>query len=238
MCLTLKTLRIAQITRVDRENVLQTTFAELESIEDFCMTFEVDFIGDVAKDYGGSRKEWIRLVNSAMKEKYFDNGLREFLADDYYYIRVMMGIALLQNGQLPTILPLDIIDSLIQPSTSICVANLQKGLNKFELIRIFQTIPRLLHLLRPSNTCLTARILIQLFNPVFAPEGPTAHSKEKEVYGLFVKYIRQVASGRQPSVTLSSILIFVTGAAEEPVLGFTKQPTITFVNGHANDQVN
>ena len=73
---------------------------------------------------------------------------------------------------------------------------------------------------------------------MFAPEGSTAYSKEKEVYGLFVKYIRQVASGRRPPVTLSSILIFVTGAAEEPVLGFTKQPTITFVNGHANDQVN
>ena len=65
------------------------------------------------------------------------------------------------------------------------------------------------------------------------PEGSTAYSKEKEVYGLFVKYIRQVASGGRPPVTLSSILIFVTGAAEEPVLGFTKQPTITFVNGHA-----
>lgn len=68
--------------------------------------------------------------------------------------------------------------------------------------------------------------------------GSTAYSKEKEVYGLFVKYIRQVASGRRPPVTLSSILIFVTSAAEEPVLGFTMQPTITFVNGHANDQVN
>ena len=75
---------------VDRENVLQTTFAELEAIEDFCMTFEVDFMGEVAKDYGGPRKEWIRLVNSAMKEKYFDKGLREFLADDYYYVGVMM----------------------------------------------------------------------------------------------------------------------------------------------------
>ena len=51
---------------VHRENVLQTTFAELESIEDFCMTFEVDFIGEVAKDFGGPRKEWIRLVNSCL----------------------------------------------------------------------------------------------------------------------------------------------------------------------------
>ena len=202
------------------------------------MTFEVDFIGEIAKDYGGPRKEWICRVNSAMKEKYFDNGRREFLADDYYYRGVMMGIALLQNGQLLTILPLDIIDSLIQPSTSICVANLQKGLNKFGLKRIFQSKSILLHLLRPSNTCLTARIFIQLFNLVFPTEGSTAYSKEKEVYGLFVKYIRQVASGRRPPVTLSSILIFVTGAAEEPPLGSTKQPTITFVNGQANDQVN
>ena len=36
---------------VDRENVLQTTFAELESIKDFCTTFGVDFMGEVAKDY-------------------------------------------------------------------------------------------------------------------------------------------------------------------------------------------
>ena len=165
---------------IDRENVLQTTFAELESIEDFCLIFEVDFIGEVAKDYGGPRKEWIRLVNSTMKEKYFDKGLREFLADDCDYIGVMMGIASLQNGQLPTILLLDIIDSLIQPSTSICVANLQKGLNKFGLIRIFQSKPIFLHLLRPSNACLTARILIQLFNPVFSPEGLLLTPKKRK----------------------------------------------------------
>lgn len=222
---------------VDRENILQSTLAELQSIEDFSVTFEVDFMGEVAKDYGGPRKEWIRLVNSAMKTKYFDNGLREFLADDYYYVGVMMGIALLQNGQLPTILPLDIVESLTQPSLNMCVSNLQKGLNKFGLIKIFQSNPVLLHLLRPSNTQLTAKILIQLLNPVFSPEGSTAYSREKEVYGLFIKYIRQVASGRRPPLTLSSILIFITGAAEEPVLGFTQQPTITFVKGQVNDQV-
>ena len=223
---------------VDRENILQTTFVELQSIEDFSVTFEVDFMGEVAKDYGGPRKEWIRLVNSAMKAKYFNNGLREFLADDYYFVGVMMGIALLQNGQLPTILPLDIIESLTQPSLDKCVSNLQKGLNKFRLIKIFQSSPVLLHLLKPSNTQLTAKILIQLLNPVFSPEGSTAYSREKEVYGLFIKYIRQVASGRRSPLTLNSILIFITGAAEEPVLGFIQQPTITFVKGQFNDQVN
>ena len=98
---------------VDRSNILKTTFTEFESIDDFCKTFEVDFMGEETTDLGGPRKEWIRLMNHAMKEKYFANGLREFLSDEYYFIGVMMGIALLQNGQLPCFLPLDVIDRLV-----------------------------------------------------------------------------------------------------------------------------
>ena len=52
---------------MDRENILQSTFAELESITDYRVTFEVDFLGEMAKDYGGPRKEWIALVNKAIK---------------------------------------------------------------------------------------------------------------------------------------------------------------------------
>ena len=37
-------------------------------------------------------------MNHAMKEKYFANGLREFLADAYFFVVVMIGIAFLQNG--------------------------------------------------------------------------------------------------------------------------------------------
>ena len=54
---------------VDPENILQSTFAELESITDYRVTFEVDFLGEMAKDYGWSRKEWIVLVNKAIKKK-------------------------------------------------------------------------------------------------------------------------------------------------------------------------
>ena len=67
---------------------------------DFCKTFEVDFMGEEARDLGVPRKEWI-LMDHAMKEKYFANGLREFLADDYFFVGVMIGTALLQNDQLP-----------------------------------------------------------------------------------------------------------------------------------------
>ena len=52
---------------MDRENILQSTFAELESTTDYRVTFEVDFLGEMAKDYGGPRKEWIALVNKAIK---------------------------------------------------------------------------------------------------------------------------------------------------------------------------
>ena len=56
---------------VDRENVLQSTFAELESITDYRVTFKVDFLGKMAKDYGGPRKEWIALINKGIKKKIF-----------------------------------------------------------------------------------------------------------------------------------------------------------------------
>ena len=82
---------------VDRHDILGTSFSELASIANFHLTFEVDFMGEKAKDLGGPRKEWIRLMNLAIKEKYFDHGLRQYLADDYYYVGIMMGIALLQN---------------------------------------------------------------------------------------------------------------------------------------------
>ena len=72
-------------------------------------------------------------------------------------------------------------------------------------------------------------MVLKLLAPTFSEEGSTAYLKEKEFYALFVKYVRQVARGRREPITLNSLLIFVTGAAEEPVLGFTIHPSITFL---------
>ena len=102
-------------------------------------------MGELARDLGGPRKEWIRLMNMAIKDKYFNKGLREHLADEYCHVGVMMGIALLQNGQLPCYMPLDAIDKL-----------------KFSI---------LLHLLRPTNHRLTPKNLIRLLQPTFSEEG-------------------------------------------------------------------
>ena len=50
---------------------------------------------------------------------------------------------------------------------------------------------------------------------------------EKAIYSKFVKYVRDVSSGRRV-VTLGNILEFVTGTSEEPPLGFAKTPQIHF----------
>ena len=147
---------------VDRCNILGSTFTELQSVQDYAITFEVDFIGEMAKDFGGPRKEWIRLMNIAIKQRHFDHGLREYLADEYVYVGIMIGVALLQSGQLPTYIPSDILGKILEKTDDSCIANIQKGLNEFGLLHIFKAIPILLHLLHPSDVQLTAKMLLKM----------------------------------------------------------------------------
>ena len=71
-------------------------------------------------------------------------------------------------------------------------------------------------------------MLIHLLKPKFSEEGSNSLVHEKAVYGKFVKYMREVASGRRV-VSLENMLEFVTGASEEPTLGFDIHPGIEFV---------
>ena len=68
--------------------------------------------------------------------------------------------------------------------------------------------------------------------PKFSEAGSNAIAYEKEVYQLFVRYVREVASGRRScgdsTLQLRHILEFVTGASEEPVLGFVMPPSLEF----------
>ena len=45
----------------------------------------------VCRNYGGPRKEFFRLVLRAIKEKFFDNGLKNHLAEDYVIVGTIMG---------------------------------------------------------------------------------------------------------------------------------------------------
>eukprot|EP00794_Sanderia_malayensis_P001586 gene1586-1752_t len=219
---------------VDRENILTSTFSELQYVENLRYTFHVDFMGEQWVDLGGPRKEWIRMMNHAIKEKYFDHGLREMLAEDYYYVGIMIAVALLLNGQLPVFMEENITQQIISTSLDQCIIQLQRGLEMLGMYSAFQQLPMLCNLLRPgAPMALNFQKLLQLLQARFSEEGSNSRKHEKECYQMFIKYIREVASGRRSSnssnLTLGDILSFVTGATEEPPLGFQMQPAIQFI---------
>ena len=222
---------------VDRDNILKTTFDEIEYISDFRLTFCVDFISEESVDLGGPRKEWLEIINREIYDVYFKNGLRELLKDDYWKVGVMIAIALLQNGPVP-VLPSEVCDSLAKvesPSDNVCIKQLRKGLQKVGMASILCEYPSLLLVLKPSSSkkLKVAGDILQLLKADFSEPGSNAIRLEKECYSVFVKYVREVAAGRrtcgQKKLDLGSILKFVSGATEEPLLGFTIKPKITFV---------
>ena len=196
------------------------------------ITFEVQFYGEEAEDRGGPRKEWIRLCNQKIQLKYFEQGLKKHLASDYFYVGQMAAIALLQNGQLPVYFPETALHNIFAdpyPSTHPCISSLQKGLDSLGIHAAGRKFPQLLDLFRPSvNAKLSVKKLLQLLTPKFSEKGSNALKYEKIVYACFVKYVREVASGRRVT-KLENILEFTTCASEEPLLGFALSPLIEFI---------
>lgn len=82
-------------------------------------------MGEKARNLGEPCKTWIYLMNLVINEKYFDHSLRKHLSDDSFYVGIIMDIALLQNGQLPTFLPLSVIEELVTSMNNHCIVNLQ-----------------------------------------------------------------------------------------------------------------
>ena len=221
---------------VDRANILETTISELEYITNYRLTFQVDFMGEECVDQGGPCKEWIRLMNQAIKEKYFDHGLRPLLAQDYYFVGVMMAVAMLQNGQLPVFVEESTLQQIVSSGECFepCVCQIRHRLEELGMLSALQELPMLVHLLRPqAQGKLSVQMLLQILKPNFSEEGSNTLKKEKEVYQLFVKYVQEVAASRrvcgQTTLDLSQILQFATGTAEEPILGFTLAPSLEFI---------
>jgi hypothetical protein len=75
---------------------------------------------------------------------------------------------------------------------------------------------------------LSVKKLLHLLIPKFSEKGSNSLKYEKSVYAHFVKYVREVASGRRVT-KLENILEFATCASEEPLLGFALSPSIEFV---------
>ena len=102
---------------------------------------------------------------------YFNKGLRDLLVNEYFFVVITVAIALFQNGQLPVYMPETKIQSIFESNdTSPCILKLREGLYVLYLDILMKEFSVLQHLLRPN----------------FAPH-------DANVYGLFVKYVRQVS---------------------------------------------
>jgi hypothetical protein len=117
------------------------------------------------------------LCLQKIKEVYFDNGLRELLADDYEKVGVIISLSILQNGPIPRFLHEEILKELFDDQhLSPCIASLRKGFQKLGLYEICKNLPLFLHLMRPSQAyLLTRKKLASLLKPSFSEEGSNSH---------------------------------------------------------------
>ena len=163
---------------VDCDNTLDMTFKELKTVREPRVTFQVDFHGEMAQDSGGPWKEWIRLCNQNIKTKYFDHGLKEHLAEEYFFVEQMAAIALLLNGQAPKYFSEDLLiinDIFVSDERELspCVLKLHQGLDSLGIHMFARKFPLFLYLLRPSqnDAKLTVPVRIHLLKPKFPEEG-------------------------------------------------------------------
>ena len=218
---------------INRYDVLKTALEEIKSIENPRLTLEVSFYKESAQDNGGPRREFFRICLKEMKAKYFDNGLKAHLANDYTTVGLIMALSTLQNGAIPRFLNEEDIQALFSPNAppNPCIEKLQNGFDMLGLCQIGHCLPTFQNLFRAAPAAaLTRRKLISLLQPKFSEVGSNVYRRENEIYAVFAKYTRKAASGQRGSVTLEHILQFVTCSDEEPLLGFAVHPCIEFVD--------
>ena len=147
-----------------------------------------------------------------------------------------MAVSFLQNGQLPVFVEESILQQIVSSEECFdpCVRQIRQGLEELGMRSALQQLPMLVYLLRPqAQHKMSVTVLLQILKPQFSKERSNALKKEKEIYQLFVKYVREVAASRrvcgETTLDLSHILQFATALAEEPVLGFKLAPSLEFI---------
>ena len=143
--------------------------------------------------------------NQQIKTKYFDHGLKEHLAEDYYFVGQIAATALLQNGQAPKYFSEELLNDIFvsdELASSKCVSKLHQGLDTPGIHLFAQKFPMFLYLLRPpqNNTKLTVPLILHLLKPMFSEEGSNSLKYKKAVCSKFVKYLQDVASGRTVTI--------------------------------------
>nr|XP_058969518.1 uncharacterized protein LOC131795926 [Pocillopora verrucosa] len=145
------------------------------------------------------------------------------------------GFSLLQGGPLPTFLAEDQLQRIFKKDdlTNLGEAETQfrVGLERFGLVELLHGKPSLSFLFRKTAVLpMTYPKLVKLLDPIFSDEATNQRQREERTYRLFLNYLKEVSAGRRVdgNISLHSILKFVTGCENEPVLGFQMKPTICF----------
>ena len=100
------------------------------------------------------------LSRQSYQKKYFDNGLRN-LADEYFFVGIMLVVAIFQNGQLPVYMPETTIQSIFGSNhTSPCILKLPEALHVFYLDILRKEFPVLQHLFHPNLMLLNAKMIL------------------------------------------------------------------------------
>ena len=78
-----------------------------------------------------------------------------------------------------------------------CINMLKRGLDALGICKFGRLYPGFLDVFGPTSKRLTVQVLLQILKPMFSGEGSNRAPQEKSVYGTFVKYVREAASGRR-----------------------------------------
>ena len=81
------------------------------------------------------------------------------------------------------------------------------------VFQLFMGLPELKFLLQAPAAMLTLKRMITMLKPIFSGEGTNALIFEKEVYGYFVKYLRETAG----------LIVILNNKNFDPFLYPTKQ---------------
>ena len=115
-----------------------------------------------------------------------------------------------------------------------CKAELDEillGLDSFQLTTVIRRHPKaflpLFTFLQPAAK--TASSLEAIFTPKFSPQGSNRRVLEEEATFFWISILAEI-EGHASDLEFSfeDILIFVTGAADVPPMGFSPSPTIEF----------
>ncbi|KAJ8320858.1 hypothetical protein KUTeg_002445 [Tegillarca granosa] len=238
---------------VGRNSIFIDGSNEILAIQNVRYPLNVTFYGEEAEDLGGPRREFFELYINYFKENVLDTDensvklkkITSVLVQRHYWAagiisvyrtmciktltsskvsNIMCGLSAIQGGPCPTFL-MGIVEST---DTSECYTQFRQGLDQTGLLTFIQKKPTLGYLFTPSNrVTLTVARLLGMLKPNFSDAGSNDRMHQEESYSHFVKYVREIAGRR--NISLPDILRFCTGLTSEPVLGFSIQPTVDFI---------